>query len=110
MKLNNSVILISLLLCINSFCYADLAWYQQQQEDVVAASQNKYTPEMVENQRQQKLKANIAAARIYEITGIPTWRNYQFLNQSKTNEELVKNINVYLSTNYQRSLSAGQEA
>lgn len=96
--------LTSVLLALPLIAFADVNTYQNNQAQALQNAAARFDMNKIQEQQQQINQDNALAARIYDVTGIPSWRSLAFIRNSRTdqgvNEQLLINeLDNYLIQN-----------
>lgn len=105
--------LIKLVWLLPAISCADVNSYQNNQAQAIQNATARFDMNKIQEQQEQINQDNALAARIYDVTGIPSWRSLSFIRNSRTpngvNEQLlVEQLNSYLLQNNHQKLTEYQ--
>lgn len=107
--------LIRLLCLLPTISFADVNGYQNNQAQAIQSAKYRFDMNKIQEQQEQINQDNALAARIYDVTGIPSWRSLSFIRNSRTSQGvnaqvLIDQLDAYLLHNNHNRLSINQKS
>lgn len=107
--------LIRLLCLLPTISFADVNSYQNNQAQAIQSAKSRFDMNKIQEQQEQINQDNALAARIYDVTGIPSWRSLSFIRSSRTTQGvnaqvLIDQLDAYLLHNNHNRLTTNQKS
>lgn len=102
--------LINLVWLLPAISLADITSYQNNQAQALQNATAHFDMNKIQEQQEQINQDNALSARIYDVTGIPSWRSLSFIRNSRTpngvnSQALIDQLNAYLLQNNHQKLT-----